>query len=147
MGLGVDKVFSVRAPAVVSEVIDGEAIIMDLRTGNYFSADGSGALVWQAVADGCGRAAIVGWAMGAFDGDPARIEADIDAFLAQLTDNDLVEAVEASAAPSPAAVPRSAWRAPVLAIYTDMQDLLLLDPIHDVDEAGWPTRKVDEPQG
>ena len=32
--------------------------------------------------------------------------------------------------------------APVLNKYSDMQDLLLLDPIHDVDEeAGWPTNK------
>jgi hypothetical protein len=27
---------------------------------------------------------------------------------------------------------------PVLNKYTDMQDLLLLDPIHEVDERGWP---------
>ena len=24
--------------------------------------------------------------------------------------------------------------------YTDMQDLLLADPIHDYDETGWPAR-------
>jgi hypothetical protein len=30
----------------------------------------------------------------------------------------------------------------VLERYTDMQELLLLDPIHDVDESGWPHRKV-----
>jgi hypothetical protein len=28
--------------------------------------------------------------------------------------------------------------------YTDMQDLLLLDPIHEVDAAGWPSTKVEE---
>jgi hypothetical protein len=28
-------------------------------------------------------------------------------------------------------------------VYEDMQDLLLLDPIHDVDETGWPARKQD----
>ena len=32
-----------------------------------------------------------------------------------------------------------------LAVYEDMQDLLLLDPIHDVDETGWPARKSQEP--
>jgi hypothetical protein len=142
----VDKSYRVCAPAVVSEVIDGEAIIMDLRSGHYFSADGSGALVWQAVADGCGRAAILAWAAEAFDAEPARVSADIDAFLAQLTEHGLVEAQEVEVAPAPAPVARGAYRTPVLAVYTDMQDLLLLDPIHDVDEAGWPTRKVDEPQ-
>jgi hypothetical protein len=29
----------------------------------------------------------------------------------------------------------------VLERYTDMQELLLLDPIHDVDQTGWPRRK------
>jgi hypothetical protein len=35
-----------------------------------------------------------------------------------------------------------AFTQPVLEVYTDMQDLLLLDPIHEVDEeAGWPSPK------
>jgi hypothetical protein len=29
----------------------------------------------------------------------------------------------------------------VLNVYSDMQDLLTLDPIHDVDAAGWPMPK------
>jgi hypothetical protein len=145
MGFSVDKSYRVCAPAVVSEVIDGEAIIMDLRSGNYFSADGSGALVWQAIAEGCGREAILAWAADAFDAEPARLTADIDAFIAQLTQHGLVEVEDAAASsPTPASLVRGAYRTPVLSIYTDMQDLLLLDPIHDVDEAGWPTRKVDE---
>ena len=143
-----DKSYRVCAPAVVSEVIDGEAIIMDLRSGNYFSADGSGALVWQAIAEGCGRGAILAWASDAFDAEAGRMAADIDAFIAQLTEHGLVEAEDAEApTSSPAPVTRGVYRAPVLSIYTDMQDLLLLDPIHEVDEAGWPTRKLDEPEG
>jgi hypothetical protein len=26
--------------------------------------------------------------------------------------------------------------------YEDMRDLLVLDPIHEVDEGGWPTRRA-----
>jgi hypothetical protein len=33
------------------------------------------------------------------------------------------------------------FKPPALNKYSDMQDLLLLDPIHDVDVAGWPTIK------
>jgi hypothetical protein len=33
------------------------------------------------------------------------------------------------------------FHTPTLAKFTDMQDLLLLDPIHDVDKTGWPARK------
>ena len=41
----------------------------------------------------------------------------------------------------PAAGP---WSPPSIAVFSDMQDLFLLDPIHDVDEAGWPSRPAEE---
>ena len=39
---------------------------------------------------------------------------------------------------------KSAWQAPLLQKFTDMQALLLLDPIHEVDSAGWPQPKPEE---
>ena len=33
---------------------------------------------------------------------------------------------------------RVAFEAPVLEKYTDMQTLLLVDPVHEVDDRGWP---------
>jgi hypothetical protein len=30
------------------------------------------------------------------------------------------------------------WSIPLLNEYTDLQDLILVDPIHDVQESGWP---------
>jgi hypothetical protein len=32
----------------------------------------------------------------------------------------------------------SGFEPPVLEKFTDMQDLILLDPVHEVDERGWP---------
>jgi len=32
--------------------------------------------------------------------------------------------------------------APVLERYEDMQDFLLVDPIHEVDDSGWPNKKT-----
>jgi hypothetical protein len=32
------------------------------------------------------------------------------------------------------------YQEPKLGKYTDMQELLLLDPVHEVDEAGWPNK-------
>ena len=33
------------------------------------------------------------------------------------------------------------WRKPELAAFDDLQDLLTIDPIHDVDDSGWPNAK------
>jgi len=40
---------------------------------------------------------------------------------------------------------RMAFEAPILHKYNDMQELLLLDPIHDVEETGWPSSKNNLP--
>ena len=38
----------------------------------------------------------------------------------------------------------TAFVAPALHVYTDMQEFMLVDPLHDVDEvAGWPHAKTD----
>jgi hypothetical protein len=51
--------------------------------------------------------------------------------------------------PSPEPVPQTEKKhfvAPCLHKYTDMQELLLIDPIHDVDDYGWPIIKKETPQ-
>jgi hypothetical protein len=38
---------------------------------------------------------------------------------------------------------KSPFEMPKLSKYTDMEDLLALDPIHEVDEMGWPNAKLE----
>jgi hypothetical protein len=37
-----------------------------------------------------------------------------------------------------------AYISPVIETFSDMQEILLLDPVHDVDKAGWPISKNSE---
>jgi hypothetical protein len=138
-----DSRYKVCEPSVVSEVIDGEAIIMDLRSGAYFSAEGLGAQVWQAAVDGASEDEIVTWAAEAF---PTQASAGVDvaAFLKELVARELLVRAD-GAAPHALSLPtaHAPYKAPALAVHEDMQDLITLDPIHDVDQVGWPTRKVD----
>jgi hypothetical protein len=51
---------------------------------------------------------------------------------------------ELNAAQQPSVHPsKPLFQPPLLQKYTDMQDLLLLDPIHEVDEKGWPNAKEE----
>jgi hypothetical protein len=135
--------FEVCAPSVVSEVIDGEAVIMDLRSGTYYSACDTGALAWSWIEQGCSDRELAGRLAARFAVAADEAGAAVAAFIAELLANDLIRQagpgppVPDDAAP---AVP-AGFIAPALTAYTDMQDLLLLDPIHDVDEVGWPTRR------
>lgn len=136
-----DTAFRVRTPSVVSEVIDGEAIIMDMRSGNYFSAEGVGALIWQAICDGASTSAILSWVGQAY---PAAANPDAaSAFIDELVARELIEPGPAEAEPSFPLSNLPDWTPPTLAAHEDMQDLITLDPIHDVDEVGWPVRKTE----
>lgn len=137
----VDCTYRVNAPNIVSEVIDGEAIVMDLRSGAYFSADGVGAAIWQAAADGATRAQILAWAKASFATE-VNAEAEAEAFLADIIEHKLMTAENPGPGAAIAAF-AGAYAPPTLAVHEDMQDLITLDPIHDVGEVGWPTRKAD----
>ena len=43
----------VREPDVAAKVIDGEAVIINLASGMYYSLNGSGSAVWELTEKGC----------------------------------------------------------------------------------------------
>jgi hypothetical protein len=145
----VDSVLGVNAPSVAGEVIDGEAVIMNLTTGHYFSTQGSGATAWEAISAGASRAQIAATLQRHYAVADDEVVQAVDTFVAELLRYNLVVETPAHDHPpvSPAPIaPEDGSLAPfhplVLHVYTDMDDLLLLDPIHDVNDEGWPTPKA-----
>ncbi|MBV9311929.1 MAG: PqqD family protein [Solirubrobacterales bacterium] len=132
-----------RSPAIVHETVEGETIIVNLDSGSYFHMDGLGAYVWQCLVTGA-DADEVTQAIAAHHRLEDRVPDDVDALLYQLSDEGLLEELPSDAAanasaPLPA-LPTASYSPPLLNKHTDMQELLLLDPVHEVDETGWPTR-------
>ena len=41
--------FAVTRPNVMHETIDGEVIVIDVRTGMYYNLSGTGAAVWHSI--------------------------------------------------------------------------------------------------
>lgn len=143
-----DSLLTVNAPAVISEVIDGEAVIMDMSNGRYFSCRDLGGEIWSMIEKGSSRPQIARSVLGRYAVEPEVFSEALEDFLKALSDNGLIrEGAEAPTVdswpepgtePSPARLP---FHPPVLSAHSDLEDLLLLDPIHDVDDAGWPTPK------
>jgi hypothetical protein len=140
------QVWIVNRPAVVSEVIDGELVVMNLATGNYFSSAGTGAALWACLEAGMSAEALAAMLVARHGIAAERASADVDAFLARLRDESLVrESTDGGAvAAAPAASASGAYEAPQMHVYSDMRDLLMLDPIHDVAEEGWPSRPAED---
>lgn len=114
--------YLLAGPDIVHEEFDGEIVILNLQTGQYFGLNDSAAGLWETVQAG---------------GDPTVASKDHGAnFVARLTELGLIvksdEAAQATAAMNIAEEPK-------IDVYDDLSDLILADPIHDVDqEQGWP---------
>jgi Coenzyme PQQ synthesis protein D (PqqD) len=140
--------YRVRDKNVVSEIIDEEAIIMDLTDGIYFSSDGAGAVIWDGIVRGLDAAQIKQRVQQVFSADPAELNVDFEGFVASLLTNKLVNVADEAAVSSvgwsmPLPADRRRYDPPVLNRYDDLQSLALLDPIHDVEVDGWPNRKTN----
>jgi len=140
--------FRVNSPQVISEVIEGELVMINLERGTYYSAEGSGAFIWELIETGYSLAGILDAARRMFCGDAGEIAAGIRSFVDRLLAEELVLPMDGAAGrepehPSPPASNGAEFAPPILKVYTDMADILLLDPVHDVDETGWPKPKND----
>ena len=136
--------FRVNSPNVIHETIEGEVILIDLKTGTYYSLRDAGAAAWQAIQNGAGEDGIAVELRSRYDGSDEQIQDAVRRLLAELEREGLIRADEGQAAPAatPSASVNGAGRlpfaAPVLEKHTDMQDLILLDPVHEVGAEGWP---------
>ena len=117
---------------VAAEVIDGEAIIINLATGVYYSMDGVGGSIWQLIEGRCRLDQIVGAIEARYDAPREQVEADVRRVAEELFREELA-AVSGSEPGSPAGQEfplgeKGEYETPELKTYRDMGDLLALDP-------------------
>lgn len=131
----------VNAPHVVAEIIDEELVIMNLETGTYYSSLGLGAPIWRWLSDGHSGDAIAQAIAARATASIETVQADVSAFIDHLAREALIRPADGDIA-TPGAIhadPFPRYEPATLNVYADMQDLMTLDPIHDVDTVGWPT--------
>ena len=130
--------FVVPSLEIVSEVIDGEAVILDLRSGRYYTAEGVAAQVWQGATAGMQRRQIVESCRAHFPDQPS-VDSDIDAFLELLvTAGLLLPEQESAGRDTPVLDWPARYSPPALQWFDDLADMMAMDPVHDAGPAGWP---------
>jgi Coenzyme PQQ synthesis protein D (PqqD) len=135
--------FTVDPRRVVHETIDGETILIDLETGTYFSLRGCGSQVWALLASGWSETDVVAEMRRRYAAAGEAVGAAVAETIVRLADEGLLEDA-GTEIDSPAgnieleAATPGPYVPPVLERYTDMQYFLLLDPIHEVQDGGWP---------
>ena len=134
--------FRINAPHVALQIIDGEAILIHFERGHYFSARGFGCEILRQCARGSRLGDVSEQLAQRSGAEPSAVRAAITGYAERLLAEDLITAEEAGPVPLEGADEGASgpleFGEPELVKYTDLEDLLLLDPIHDVDEVGWP---------
>jgi hypothetical protein len=122
-----------------ARVIDGEAVIINLLNGTYYSLDKVGAVIWESLAEGRTVAETVDAVTARYKVEAARARGDVERLAPQLRDERLLVPADgdrsgaADGAPDAEArgeapTERLPYEEPALTTYRDMADLLALDP-------------------
>lgn len=79
-----------RDEALEWREVDDEVIAVDVRTSTYLSTNGSGTVLWRALAEGATRQQLVSALQQTFDLEKARAEEDVDRFVTDLRERGLL---------------------------------------------------------
>jgi len=132
----------VASPNIVHEDFGDEMVVVHLDTGKYYAFNPTAADIWARLQSGSTVGALIAGTVARFDGDWKLMEREVLNFVERL----LAESLTKEADPLPGEAPtfpappenKLPFTVPAFEVFTDMEDMLLLDPIHDVDESGWP---------
>ena len=137
-------ILELASPQCSAEEFDGEIVALNLEAGMYFSMSGVASRIFVDLTNGHSVEAMLGLA-----DTNAEMGRGIEAFIRELQNAGLLRSKstsEVAAAPLTVSAELLAGSAPpVLESFGDMQSLLLLDPVHEVDElVGWPKAPDNE---
>jgi hypothetical protein len=119
------------APEVAGEVIGGEAIVINLETGIYYSLDRAGASIWELLTSGYDAAETAEMLASAYGVPVERARDDTVGLAEELVREGLLlvrTGGNRDLKPVVLAEPARSYEAPRLERYTDMGDLFALDP-------------------
>lgn len=127
-----DSRLGVQASQVAAKVLEGEAIIINLANGLYYSMAGVGGDVWTLIEAERSLDEMAEILSDRYEVGRAEVAADLANLAERLLDEKLVLITTGDGRPEAAPVLPSrgnaAYQAPALQTYDDMAELLALDP-------------------
>jgi hypothetical protein len=137
--------YQIDRSRIIFEQFEDETVLVNTETGYYYSLSNTGSEVLRLLEDGCSAADLPTILFGNSEEADQR-RAIVEKFVERLTDESIITArasdyaSQISGERGPALYGAGiVYVPPVLERFDDVRDLLLIDPIHQVDqEYGWP---------
>lgn len=122
------------------DMAEGQAIVINFTSGMYYGTSSLGSAVLDALLSGASVNAALN-AVKALPGCPEDIDAQMDAFIKALFDKEVIVEIDGEGNDTVNIDASALNDGFVLTVdeFTEVQDLIMADPVHDVDvEQGWP---------
>lgn len=135
-------------PDVIDELFEGEVTLIHLGSGLFYGLDAPASAIWLQVRDGRAPNAVVAALATAYGVPDDDLRVSVLAFLDRLVEEQLLVPAETEA-PAVTLDEADVWAEPALQRFSDMAELLLLDPVHDIelDANGWPIPRAQPADG
>lgn len=127
---------------IAAEDFAGEIVLIDIEKGVYFSLQGLAVDLWRSFSEPRQSDEVLEQFVG-HGADRAVLTGALD----ELRRNNLVcETIAPPVAGLACSMPAAGFAAPVVAVFSDLAELIAIDPVHEVDaSAGWPLRPANFP--
>lgn len=137
-----NRCFKTPGASVVHEYLDDEVIVANLDSGIYYSARGLGIPIWELLVTGNSLNLTESLLVERYPSAAEEIRLELMRFVQDACNENLLVEIqtEASSILQEQIHYPEDYEPPVLDKYEEMRDLLMLDPVHEVDEQGWPSR-------
>lgn len=138
-----NSVYRINFPDVISEAMELEQVVIDLKSGCYYNMNEFATEIWRRIEFGYNTEEII----QELTNSSQQMKEDsvllIKEFIKKLEEEQLIVVTEIDANKKTKKIPSSNLKfgLPSYQKFDDMQEMLLLDPIHEVSEAGWPNIK------
>ncbi|MBD5559073.1 MAG: PqqD family protein [Clostridia bacterium] len=137
--------YKLNAEKMYFDMADGQAVVINFLTGVYYGSTSLGSVILERLVNGNDPEQI-SKAVQTLSGHPEDFDAQLSTFITKLRENEILVAGET--------VPGGDEPISSIALadgfdlkldeFSEVQDLILADPVHDVDvEQGWPVFKEE----
>lgn len=139
--------YTIDKSRFVFEQFDKEMVLINLEDGLYYNISDSGTEIIHLLEQGLSVAEVLD-VMSAHYSNTEEMAALVEGFVADLKEQGILIPLSQETSANPLSAVQASARngtkkcfvPPVLTRYDDMQEILLLDPIHQVSDQGWPNR-------
>ena len=143
--MSIQATYLINPNGVASENFGDETVIIHISRGRYYSMKDSAMLLWDHMTNPISIQSLETTLQSVYTINAGTTSEDVRLFIHQLINEGLIIESENRSETAFINTPsiKKEYIKPVFEVFTDMESLILLDPIHDVSSSkGWPHKNT-----